>query len=82
MLTLSQHYFKLVYGESISQTNQFITTQAADVGFTAKSVVLASNMKTRQMGRSRPKVLWPIAQGVVILKYAAKNHSAEAQKFL
>ncbi|MEI7999214.1 MAG: molybdate ABC transporter substrate-binding protein [Candidatus Omnitrophota bacterium] len=72
---------KLVYGESIAQVNQFITTQAADVGFTAKSVVLAPNMK----GKGRwvdvdPKAYSPIAQAVVILKFAKHNELA-AQKF-
>jgi molybdate transport system substrate-binding protein len=65
---------KLVYGESITQASQFIATQNADVGFTAKAIVLSNEMKN--------KGSWielnlndypPLLQSAVLLKYGMKK---------
>ena len=72
---------KLVFGESVSQTNQFIISEVAEVGFTAKSIVFSPNIKSKghwvEMKRNS---YTPIAQGVVILKNR-NNHSGDALKF-
>jgi len=73
---------KLVYGESIAQANQFIMTQAADIGFTSKSIVLAANMH----GKGRwvevdPNAYSPIAQAAVIIKGPRQKQQAAVQFF-
>ncbi|WP_138990733.1 molybdate ABC transporter substrate-binding protein [Larkinella sp. C7] len=67
---------KIVYGESISQVNQYLVSGAVDAGFTAKSVVLEPLLRGK--GRwADVKGAKPIAQGVVLLRKA----TAGSQKF-
>lgn len=74
---------KLVYGESIAQTNQYIHSKSADAGFTAKSVVLAPEMKGQGNWIELPKGAYqPIAQGVLILKHGRATSPQAAQRFL
>jgi molybdate transport system substrate-binding protein len=73
---------KLVTGESISQTSQFIATQNADIGFTAKSIVISAEMKGKGKwvelnGQDYPS----IEQSAVLLNHAKQTNEAAARKF-
>lgn len=68
---------KLVYGESIAQVNQYILTGAAEVGFTAKSVVLDPTLTKRGHWVDLPPTDYaPIAQGVVVIKRTKQAKAA------
>jgi len=71
---------KLVYGESISQVNQFIYFGTADVGFTAMSVVLSPRMKNEGIWTEIEAVNHaPIAQGAALIN--RKGAHPEAVRF-
>ena len=66
-----------MYGESVSQCNQFINTQSVGVGFTAMSVVMSDKMKNKgHWIKINTNDYSPIKQGVVILKNATQKDNA------
>lgn len=72
---------KLVYGESISQVNQFLMSGAANIGFTSKSSVLSRPFEGRGIWNEIPVTDYePIAQSMVILNTRPEMQSA-AQAF-
>jgi molybdate transport system substrate-binding protein len=73
---------KIVYAESISQVNNYISSMVADIGFTSKSVVISPEMKGKGKWVNVDKKAYKaIAQGVVILKYGKENNRNFSQKF-
>lgn len=73
---------KLVFGESISQVNQFVSSGAADIGFTSKSVVLAPVLTNKGNWIEVDSSLYkPIEQGVVLLK-SSPEKERQAREFL
>lgn len=74
---------KLVYGESILQTNQFIISKSAEIGFTSKSVVLSSEMSNKgNWVAIKDTDYTAIAQGVVILNQKNQEDAEQFYNFL
>lgn len=69
---------RIVYGESIAQVNQYLMMGAADVVFTARSVVEDPKLKNKGTWIPVKRSLYkPIVQGAVILK-AARGSTLKA----
>lgn len=74
---------KLVFGENISQVNQYIYSQNVTAGFTAKSAVLSPAMNGTGHWIEVPQDSYqPIAQGVVILKHGMDDNAGDSQRFV
>lgn len=62
---------KLVYGQSIAQTAQYITTGSAEAGFNALSIVLSPEMKGKGHYTIVDSTLYqPIHQAAILLKHS------------
>lgn len=69
---------KLVFSESIAQCNQFITSGAADIGFTALSIVSAPKLDgIGQWFKIDPELHAPIDQVMLVLKNSKQKANAK-----
>ena len=65
---------KIIWGESIGQVNQYIHTQAVEIGLTAKSVVMAPTLKGK--GQFVALENAQLAQSMLLLKRGKKRKAA------
>lgn len=73
---------KLVYGETVPQVNQFVSSQAAEIGLTAKSTLLTKELQGKGHWLEMPAEAYqPIAQAAVILKTGQEQRPAAAKRF-
>jgi len=72
---------KVVYGESITKVAQFIATGSADIGFSAKSLVLSDELKGKGTWVDIDSTLYdPLPQAAILLQYGEKNNSKIANE--
>jgi molybdate transport system substrate-binding protein len=70
---------KLVLGENISQTAQFVQTGGADIGIIALSLAVAPAVKETGLFWEVPLEAYPrLEQGAVVLKAAKDGKTARA----
>ena len=69
---------KVVIGENITQTAQFVETGNADAGFVAMSLVLSPKLKGKGRWQEIPANLYsPLEQGAVVTQHGAGNPAAK-----
>jgi molybdate transport system substrate-binding protein len=73
---------KLVYGDNVSQTAQYVLSGTADAGFVAKSIVLSKQAMGKGTWVEVPHNLYdPMAQSAVLLQYGQKTNPETARIF-
>lgn len=72
---------KIVYGESITKVAQFIASGSADIGFSAKSLVLSNELKGKGNWVDIDSTQYdPLPQAAIVLQYGEKNNSKIANE--
>lgn len=72
---------KLVFGESIAQTAQYITSDAVEAGFNALSIVLSPEMKGKGSYVIIDSAAYkPIEQAAILLKHSDNSPKKESSK--
>jgi len=73
---------KVVWGEGVSQINQYVKSKSVDAGITSKSVLYSKNIKEKGRSVEVNKELYtPIKQGIVLLKHGEKLNAKNAELF-
>ncbi len=75
------HPEKIVYGESISQVNQYLKSKSVDAGFTSFSFIQKFGDDYNYF-EVDPSFYREIKQGACILKHGIKNHEEESELFV
>ncbi|CAG4990374.1 Molybdate-binding protein ModA [Dyadobacter sp. CECT 9275] len=72
---------KLVFGESIAQTAQYITSGSVEAGFNALSIVLSPEMKEKGSYVILDSTLYaPISQSAILLKHSDSSPKKETSR--
>lgn len=73
---------KVIWGEGVSQINQYVKSESVDAGLTSKSVLFSPKIKEKGNSIDIDKSLYnPIEQGIVLLKHGKKYNSKNADLF-
>ncbi|MEY3322329.1 MAG: molybdate transporter substrate-binding protein [Bacteroidota bacterium] len=74
---------KIVVGESIAQSTQYVYARICEIGFTAKSVLYSPELKDKGIWQEVPSHLYKqIYQGLIITKWGEEKNKMQVESFL